>query len=420
MAKKILSSDILIVDNMIPLSYKSKEEIKRLEAKDPTLTGQYMDVESLPEPRRTQYMKLNALLEDMLKKKGVEWGQKIAINKEEFVALSEAITHIPTNGMEAGGSSANTLTTLSRLLGDENIHVDFLGVTGGGMYSNMIRGDLEKAHIRIVPEKLHLPEGQSPQSAVSFVFTEPGGKRTIATYPGNARAILKPEMITDDLVAKNDVVFVQGSLWEKFDRSLPDTFLAKRWKQNKEIWLALPTHAKFSDQMQPDNYRFLIPSADVLLGNSEELMRIYETKNLDDAVKRLQSDLGKRDDIRAREGLPPRKREATAFISNGGDGAIAITPTRIERVDAIPLHEKGNYFLGAGDTSYAGFLAGHIAGLSLKESAEMAMELASAKIKYNSARIPDPGPAHEMEKGNYRSKRLWEKVQANLNQHQMA
>jgi sugar/nucleoside kinase (ribokinase family) len=442
MAIRVLSSDILIADNMIPLHYKSRDAIAELEARDPNIAGRYKDVETLDEPLRSQYTKLNALLDRLLKEKKTAWGQKIALSKDEFIELSDAISGIPTSGIAPGGSSSNTLTTLSRMLGDKHMHVDFLGVAGGegGMYSNIIRRDLDKAGIHVIPEHPHLAEGQVPESAVSFVFTEPGGKRTIATYPGNARAILKPDMITDELIARNDVAFVQGSLWEKFDRALPDTFLEKRWWQNKDVWLALPTHARFSEQMTPDNYRFLIPSADVVLGNSEELMRIYETdrdfdkrtaglsaqekdkvmsRDFDAAVSRLQADLAQRDGIRAKDRLRPRSQEAKAFISNGKHGAVAVTASHRVDVPAVPLpQDKESYLLGAGDTSYAGFLAGHIAHLSLKESAELAMELAAAKIKYNSARIPDPGPAREMEKGSHRARVLWKKVEAGLRQRQ--
>lgn len=444
MTLNVLSSDLLIADNMIPLYYKRRDEIARLEAKNPKIAGKYIDVEKLDEPLKTKYKKLNAIIGRLLEKNEAKWGGKIAIDKEEFKELSAAISGVPTNGMEPGGSSANTLTTLIRLMGHKNIHVDFLGVAGGqgGMYSNMIREDLNKTHIHLVHDTPPA-DGAIPESAVSFVFTEPGGKRTIATYPGNARKILEPTMITDDLIARNDVVFVQGSLWEKFERKLPDTILDKRWLQNKEIWLALPTHAKFSDQMTPDNYRFLIPSADVVLGNSDELMRIYETSkdfdkrtegmtkeqigkveeaDLNKAIVMLQLDLGKRDyinTIRAEKFLPPLRPDTKAFISNGEHGAIAVTAKDRVDVPAVPLAtDRESYLLGAGDTTYAGFLAGHMAGLPIKESTELAMELAAAKIKYNSARIPDPGPTQEMERGSHRARRLWQKVEAGLKQQE--
>lgn len=415
MIKNILSCDILLADIMVPLSYRTREQIEQLraaEAADPKLpkiADLCIDVDTLSEPQRTHYIHLNQLIDEFLAAGHTKRGQKLGLSEEQFVRLTKAMSQIRTDGVAAGGSASNTLNTLCKLLGNY-VNVDFLGVVArSGAHSNIIRDGLEEVGINLIPN----PTPLEAKSAISHVINGPEGKTTL-TYRGNAREILKPEMITDELVEKSNAVFIQGSSWEKFEHILPDTFTKKRWLRDRELWLALPTQSEFKTK-DPNFYQYLITSSDVVLGNQEELMRVYQTSEPQDAIEKLQSDLAKRDGIREQEGLPPRAHEAKAFITDGENPAIVVTPHKVEYIPVIPLPtDRVSYHVGAGDTAFAGFLAGHIAGLTPKESAELAVELAYAKMKYNSARIPlEPGPRQELQ-STHRGRQLWQKVEKSL------
>jgi sugar/nucleoside kinase (ribokinase family) len=379
MKTKILSADIQIADRMVDISQAS--------------------LNKLGEHECNKAKNAITLLDETIAAQGVSRGQKAKISKAQFEQFSVATGELSGKTLP-GGSSANTLTTLSRLLNTkDNTHIEteMFGVVGSDMISNRIKGDLNETGITLLPETY--PVGSPPpQAATSFVFQEEDGKRTIVTYPGNARDILKPDMITEELIAKNDVIFVQGSLWEKLDEDFPDKMLTLRYGNGdhpttkaKELWLALPTHAQFRDNMPPARYRYLIPSADVVLSNDEELMRIYETKTLDDALKQLQEAISKRDQVLEHDHKDAHKKPPVAFVTCGKDGSAIVTPGRIERIAAPTLDaNKPKFALGAGDTAYAGFLAGHIGGLKPEESANLGMQLACAKLAFDGARMPDP------------------------------
>ena len=342
----ILSGDIQIADRMVRIP--TDGELRSFELH-----------------KRAKLQALVALLDETLAGQGARRGQKAKISPEQFAEFS-----IATSGLEGktepGGSSANTLATLSKLLPGK-IAVDMFGVVGVDENSHRIRGALTEAGITLLP-KTYQP-GQIPEAATSFVFQEGGGRRTIVTYPGNARDILVAEMITPELVRKNDVVFVQGSLWEKLDESFPDALL----KGAKQIWLALPTHANFRDDMTPGDYRRRIPAANVVLGNDEELMRIYETPHVDEAIAALQAS------------------SSLAFITCGKEGAVVVTPELISKIAPPDVsHLPQLYSVGAGDNAYAGFLAGYIAGLSPEESAQLGMQVAGAKEAFDAPRMRDP------------------------------
>ena len=53
------------------------------------------------------------------------------------------------------------------------------------------------------------------------MFILAGGQCTIATYPGNARDMLAPDIISDETVESCDIILAQGSLWYKFEHTLP-------------------------------------------------------------------------------------------------------------------------------------------------------------------------------------------------------
>ncbi|MCE2927407.1 MAG: carbohydrate kinase family protein [Rickettsiales bacterium] len=342
---KVLSSDILIIDANIKLS--DNLEMARLAEK----------YELMP-------------------------GAKTALNAEQFTEFSRALVGYPVT-FTPGGSAANTLTTLSKLMGDE-LECQFIGVVGKSAYSQMIRDGLHEAHVKLIPEDIH---GEPrPESAVSFVLIYPDGQRTIATYPGNAKEILKPSLITDDLVSGHDAIFIQGSLWQKLGPEFPDSLMEKRWAYGKELWLAMPTHAKFGEE-KADLFQWLIPSADVVLSNEEELARIYKTTP-DHALQKLQ-DAFKAN--RTSDRLLKISHHQVGFITRGEKGAVVVMRSGLHPIDSVAIDPKDiKNMVGAGDTAFAGFLFGMQKGMSHELSAQIAMRLAGEKLKINQARLPSP------------------------------
>lgn len=310
---------------------------------------------------------------------------KKALSKEQFDEISRAVEGHPIT-IQPGGSSANVLTTLSKLLPE--VDVQLIGVTGGSMYSSMIRQSLAEAGVTLLPETL--PEGKpSPKTAVSYVIMFPNGKRAIVTYPGNAKDILTPDIITDDLVRQSDVLLVQGSLWQKLHWGFADKLLDLRWKHHKELWLALPTHAEFGEE-KAGHFQWLLTSANVVMGNEEELARIYHTSP-QAALSCLQNTF-RHHKVLEREGR--QRRKPVGFITRGKEGAAIVTEDGIEYVKPARIEkEEIVNELGAGDTAFSGFAAGYLKGLPHHHSAQLAMTLAAEKLKINGARLPDPGRA---------------------------
>lgn len=247
---------------------------------------------------------LRKLVEEYQRHGKVKPDSKLAIDHEAFERFAKAV---PIDQCETmpGGSSANTMVTLKKTLPDD-VDVTFLGVVGNdrnprSLDSN-IRNSLVDAGITLIDPPAN---GVKPQAATSFVIKfdprvdgpENDGKRAIATYPGNAKDLLRSSMITPELMAEHDAVFVQGSLWQKLHESprvegghapeehlgFADKLLKLRWEQGKELWLSMPTTADFSKDTSGEwthaekaiHFRNLIKSANVILSNGEEMARVY-------------------------------------------------------------------------------------------------------------------------------------------------
>lgn len=440
--KRILASDYLIADVIVHLKKPSEIEALR---NTPGVDQQLLN----------KYEQLNQLIFGFGSQPGgseIRPGGKYTfepkntppdVAQQNFARFSDAVAGLPQT-VEPGGSSANTLTALTKLMepdgekpGPEVTFADFIGVAGTGMHSTQIEQALQKARINRLPKTL--PADPIPEGATSLVFVMPegwytemakrsgstlgdaelaeiekGGRRAIITRSGNAREIITPEVLHEDMVKNADVLLVQGALWEKFgpknadpkDVEYANMLMKLRRQYDKELILTLPTKAEFSSHFRVrEHFQFIMASADVVASNNVELMRIFDTHDMDDALHRLQDKLNERDRHVREWGGRHRDRPAVGFITNGGEGAYIVTADH-RRADGslieggkgkiIPVkapHISKDDFvndLGAGDTSFAGFIAGYLKGLDFTQSAQIAAVLAGETLKVNGPRLEDP------------------------------
>ncbi len=91
--------------------------------------------------------------------------------------------------------------------------------------------------------------------------------------------------MTQALLDESDVIFLQGSLYEKIPHIAQK--LAIQDGSKKELWLALPTQAYFKDNAADDIKRFPLASASVVLNSDKELQRLMNKTATGDALAAL-------------------------------------------------------------------------------------------------------------------------------------
>lgn len=308
----------------------------------------------------------NPAIQQLVKTFGLKPGGKAPLSRaqhELFLKNANGAKILP------GGSSSNALTTLVKLM--PQVGVTMLGVIGRE-HHDIIQQSLDEARIALLPKPSALPH-IAVETAISHIVVYANGQRTIATYPGNARDLLKPSFITDPLVAAHDIVFIQGSLWQRMGWEYADTLLRKCRAQKKELWLALPTYPKFGEE-KAGLFQELIRNSKLVLGNEEELARIFGG-DAESAMKKLQNEPGH-----------------IVFITRSGKGATVLADGQSWQIPPPPATSIVNT-LGAGDTAFAGFAAGYLKKLPPETCAKIAVALAGEKLKVDGARLADPKAA---------------------------
>jgi sugar/nucleoside kinase (ribokinase family) len=376
-AVNILTADLLLVDER--LSIPSAQELQTLSPK-----------------QRDQYARLENFIVKLLANKGMQRGEKISIEANDFRTLSVLMAGLPAK-MEPGGATADVLTTMKHLHGDK-MHADFIGIAGyDGIGDQLITDDIRKSGIALQPGPM-----ADGKAATSFIFTHADGKRSIITYAGNAAEKLHADAITNAHLAKNDTVFLPISLWSKFEESFPETLLQKSVAHDKNIILSIPKQARFGYEGAEDIHKRLIPQADVIVADEAELARWYKTgTDIERAISLLQVDIAQRDTTRAAAGKAPRNKPVSAFIKHKDDSATVLVaqsppgvsplvPAARYEIAPPPQVAPEKHTLGVDDAMYAGFITALQCGMTPDKAGEYAMEVGQTKFLYDSVRIPSP------------------------------
>jgi sugar/nucleoside kinase (ribokinase family) len=379
-SEHIFTADLLVVDNVLNLP--SERELLE--------TSPHLNL---------RFKHLDGLLNRIFTEHNAKHGDKFTINANEMRELSSALEGLPYR-MEPGGSTADIVTTIRHLHGN-NVNIDFLGAAGtSDAGDRLIIDDLGKSGIRVEPGA-----SQGGHAALSFIFRHPDGRRSNITYPGNAAQMLTADMVTDARIAASDSVIIPISLWSKFHDSLPEALLKKSLDQDKKIILTIPKQARFDYGGSENIYKDVIPKADVIVADEDELARWYKTgTNTALAVAHLRSDIAKRDPERIAAGKSLRRDPVIAFVKHSDDSATVLvgpsspgispaTPAARYEISAPQAVSGKKHTLGVDDAMYAGFLAGLSNQLTPQKAAEFAMDVAETKFQYDSVRIPSPAEA---------------------------
>lgn len=401
---------------------------------------------------------------------GILHKDKVPISREQHDACVDMIRrHVREEPAERqGGSAANMLVTAKRLLGDK-LQVTFKGIAGNDKRGRAIKAALAEAGIDF---QEHIPTGKVGEAVTSFVFkypalanseeTKSNGDRTVALYLGNARELLQPDQVTLDDIKNNDVVLLEGNLWKRLQVTRPndygfaedhhlgfaDKLLNLRWENNKTLWLAMPTDTKLGEE-KAEHFRWLNHSANLILGNENELARVYtqpdefkkiharikavgidednldspeqrpfrkknafetrlrenlsadefgefdywnRTINPEEGFKRLQLALAKKTlEKQNSQGNWNGSTEQMGFITRDRQGAVVVTAEGIKTINAVPVEESAIVNkLGAGDTASGVFAALNTQNIPVEQAAEAAMHVTADKLKIDDGRHPDP------------------------------
>jgi sugar/nucleoside kinase (ribokinase family) len=258
----------------------------------------------------------------------------------------------------SGGSAANTMVGVASFGGRSaytgKVHDDDLGDVFGH--------DLRAVGVHF---SRGAAEDDTPTGRCIIVVT-PDAQRSMNTYLG-VSSLLRPTDVNEAIVAAGQILYMEGYLYDR--PAAKEAFRAAAGiahAAGRKVSLTLSD--SFCVDRHRDDFRGLVADeVDLLFGNEDELMSLYQVDSFDAAVAAVRADC------------------AMAAITRGPTGSVIITTDEIIDVGAEPV-DRVLDTTGAGDLYASGFLFGLTHGRSLAECGRLGSIAAAEVIGHVGAR----------------------------------
>jgi len=266
--------------------------------------------------------------------------------------------HAETAGMAkskaSGGSAANTIHGLAHL----GVETGFVGSVGNDDMGKFFKKDMQVNKIK----PILFPSMNETGRAMALISKD--SERTFATYLG-AAVELSTEDISADIYKAYDYFYIEGYLVQ--DKSMFEKALRLATREGLKVCLDLASYNIVDENV--DFFKDMISEyVDILFANEEE--------------------------IRSLTGKSPEEgaRETSAIceqvvIKLGAEGSFCICKEGMVRVGVRP--SKAIDTTGAGDLFAAGFIYGHMKGLSPETCGKMGAVLAGRVIEIIGAKMDE-------------------------------
>ena len=260
----------------------------------------------------------------------------------------------------AGGSAANTISTLAKL----GLNTGYIG-----KIANDPKGKLFKKDVldnSIFYNTKFLDKNNSEATGKCIVLITPDKERTMNTYLG-ATEFLTEIDIDEELIAQSDWLYLEGY---RFDgkKSKEAFYKAIEIAKKNETKIAITLSDSFCvDRHRSDFINLLNTSADTVFCNEEELKSLYQIE-----------------DIRMAQNLIAKNISCLACTC-AEKGAYLFHESSITKISTneVPVIDT----TGAGDNFAAGFLYGLSKNFTLKDSASFGNLIAGEVLKVYGPRI---------------------------------
>ncbi len=279
---------------------------------------------------------------------GLVKGSMTLIETERAVELYRALG----SAVEmSGGSAANTMCGVASFGGTAayigKVDGDDLGVTFGH--------DMLAVGVHFVGPR---PQDDIPTGRCIIVVT-PDAQRTMNTYLG-VSSLLSPSDIDEQIVANGKVLYMEGYLFDRPEAKEAFRKAASIAHANDRLVSLTLSDSFCVHRHRPDFTSLVSDEVDILFGNEDELLSLYEVSSFDDAVEAL------------------RAHDTLAAITRGAAGSVVVTADEVIPIAA----ERAIRVLdttGAGDLYASGFLYGITHGLTLSQCGRLG-SIAAAEV----------------------------------------
>jgi len=291
----------------------------------------------------------------LLKKKLIKGSMKL-IDKSEFEDLKK---NIKIEKIVAGGSVANTMSGIAYLQGKPS----FIGKINSDSFGEIYKKSLEDINVNFS----YLQKNENLSTGASIILITPDSERTMCTYLGISSHLSESD-INENNIVNNELIFLEGYLWDKGISEKMFKHAINIAKKNK-VKIAMSLSDIFCvTRHKEDFYNLLNNDLDILIGNENEINELTNKKNLLDSINQL------------------KKLNKLIVITRSGKGSVAIKDNEIINCESTKV-DKIIDLTGAGDLFAAGFLKEYLEKSEIKKCLMTGSILASKIIQKIGARL---------------------------------
>ena len=254
----------------------------------------------------------------------------------------------------SGGSASNTMACFGSFGGQGA----FIGKVADDDLGQEFRAALADENIHFSSTSI---QDDTP-TARCMIFVTPDAERTMNTYLG-AAGFIPPDDIDEDLVKNATVSYLEGYLFDR-DGAKQAFYKTSELVKKHNKKMAITLSDSFCVERFKDEFLDLVKNhADIVFSNEAEILSLYNTLDIDIAIKKFQIDT------------------EIGIITQSERGSLIVTPNQVIDIDAV-IPPQVLDTTGAGDAYAGGFLYGYTQGLDLEECGRLASVAASEVISH--------------------------------------
>ena len=293
--------------------------------------------------------------EFLIKRKLIKGSMKL-ISKSEFEDLKK---NIKIEKVVAGGSVANTMSGIAYLKGSPS----FIGKINSDSFGEIYKKSLEDINVKFS----YVHKNEDLSTGASIILITPDSERTMCTYLGISSHLSEND-INENNITNNELIFLEGYLWDKGTSEKMFKHTINIAKKNKvKITMSL-SDIFCVNRHKEDFYNLLKNDLDILIGNENEINELTDKKNLLDSINQL------------------KKLNKLIVITRSEKGSLAIKDNEIINCNSEKVDEIVD-LTGAGDLFAAGFLKEYLEKSDIKKCLMTGSMLASKIIQKIGARL---------------------------------
>ena len=298
---------------------------------------------------------IGSVNDDLLEQEGLVKGSMLLIDAARAESL-RARLHAPQQS--CGGSAGNTIVGI-RSLGGRAGYVGKVATDslGDAFVDGMRAASVEDRTVR---------SASGAPTACCIVLVTPDAQRTMNTFLG-ACVELGPEDVDQELLRRSRVTYLEGYLWDR-PRAKEAFLLAARVAHEAGRHTSLSLSDSFCVDRHRESFLELVANhIDILLCNDAEIMSLYQTQSLEEAVRLA------------------GQQVRVAAVTRGAAGCTVVCEGQAVDLPAAPVTRVVDT-TGAGDLFAAGFLHAFVQGRPAAECGRIGSLCASEVISHLGAR----------------------------------